>query len=404
MELLREKYLDILEQKRDNGIAKAIVGVRRCGKSTLLLQFINKHFGSIESKNIMYLDLEDYTYHEFLDLDFCFNKIKERIEKSKQKLTIFIDEIDRITDKKNTPNAWKYIITSFYKKADLYVTSSNSKILDKNTELVGRIDKIFVFPLSFSEYCQYKNFKNISQEEKFFSYLKEGGFPLIINFDERERKQQISQLDAEIQVRDLQPELWNKGLKISDNTISLIKKYLYQQIGTNTSINNICNNLKSNFIKIWNEDLSIVVDSLINSYLLYKVERYDVHGHEILKTDWKLYVNDHSFRNIYLTNFKQNLGSLLENVVYFELLRRGYRVYIGKNKDSEIDFVAKLNEEEIIYYQVTVELNENNMKKEYKSLQVFDRAQKIILSLDKDESTDEKGIIKKNIIDWLLEK
>jgi predicted AAA+ superfamily ATPase len=105
-----------------------------------------------------------------------------------------------------------------------------------------------------------------------------------------------------------------------------------------------------------------------------------------------------------LTNFKQNLGSLLENVVYFELLRRGYRVYIGKNKDSEIDFVAKLNEEEIIYYQVTVELNENNMKKEYKSLQVFDRAQKIILSLDKDESTDEKGIIKKNIIDWLLEK
>jgi predicted AAA+ superfamily ATPase len=397
---VRKKYIEQLLRYKDLPIAKAIVGIRRSGKSNIVIQYIDHLIENlnIDKKQIIYIDFEDFSNENLLNAKNLFDFLNDKINKFKnnKKIYIFLDEIQKV-------EKFESIISTFYKKTniDLYITGSNSFLLDnkRSTLLTGRTIPIYVFPFSFKEFYQNYHKDKISHYESFDLYLKFGGMPFVsfLNFQENEINQYISSIDSDILVKDIAYSLFEKKINVNNVLLTNIKKYIYTQCGNSTSVNSIRNNLKQNNITIYNELLEEIIESFCNSFQLYKVNRYDLKGNLILKTDYKYYVNDHSFRNIFLSNYKENLGFLLENIVYFELLRRDYIVYIGKNNRNEIDFIAIKNDEKI-YIQVTKEININNQKREIDNLSNASGAtKKILLSLDEEEKFVE-SIYYKNLI------
>jgi predicted AAA+ superfamily ATPase len=382
----RKIYIDKILKFKDLPIAKAIVGLRRTGKSNIILQYIDflKTNFKISDSHILYLDFEDMENENLLDSSSLYKFLSSKIKSTDKKYYIFLDEVQKV-------NKFEDIVSTFYKKknVDLYITGSNSYLLDNNrpTLLTGRTITIFIFPLSFKEFYNFYNDKNKSLQFVFENYLKFGGMPFttLLNLQSSEINKYISSIDSDILVKDISQFLLQKNINVNDILLLNIKKYIYTQCGNFTSINNIRNNLKQINISIYNDLLESIVEGFCNSFQLFKVNRYDLLGNSILKTDYKYYVNDHSFRNIFLSNYKENYGFLLENIVYFELLRRDYEVYIGKNNRSEIDFVAIKNGEKT-YIQVTKEINSNNFDREIKNLTSAKGAtKKILLSLQEEE-------------------
>ena len=395
----RENYLSILKNFKDQQIIKVITGIRRCGKSTLLeiFQEYLKENG-VEAKQIISINFENADYEELQDRKKLYEYIKERLVKGK-KTYVFLDEIQNV-------NEFEKTVDSLFinKDVDLYITGSNAYLLSSElaTLLTGRYIEIKMLPLSFKEYLSsFEDKTDLSR--KFRDYLRYSSFkinPENINLF----------LDGIYNTILFKDVMQRKGIT-DKNVLERVTKYLYDNIGNRTSMKSISDNIEGIEKNSSYNTISNYVDALIDSYLIFKANRYDIKGKEFLKTQEKYYAIDIGLRYYMLGQGSgRDMGHILENVVYLELLRRGYEVYIGKYDDLEVDFVAR-KPENTIYYQVALttrgENEEDNkiLDRELTPLRkINDNYPKYILTLDDDLDADFDGIKKINVLDWLLEE
>ena len=396
--IARIDYINYLNKFKDMPLIKVISGVRRCGKSTLFLQYI-EHLKSnnIDDDHIIFINFEDLEYEEYTNYKTLYNYLNKRIIDSK-KYYIFLDEIQNVEKYEKT-------VDSLLVKGncDIYITGSNAYMLSSelSTLLSGRYIEIKMFPLSFKEYISYYKDVNNNYEDLFNKYINSSSYPYSINFKEENLlNKYLEDIYNSIIIKDI-------SLRIKKLDISLlhrIVKFMFDSIGSILSINNIANKLTSDGYKVDNKTVSKYIKVLTESMLIYKVERYDVKGKNILSSLEKYYVVDIGIRQIKLDRNYTDLGHIIENIVYLELMRRNYNVYIGYFTNAEIDFVAIKNGE-MEYYQVCLSLlNEEVLKREVKSLKMInDNYPKYIISMDKvGTNYNIDGIKHINLIDWLM--
>lgn len=402
----RENYLSILKNFKDQQIIKVITGIRRCGKSTLLEMFGDylKENG-VEEKQIISINFENADYEELQDRKKLYEYIKARLVIGK-KTYVFLDEIQ------NVPEFEKTVDSLFINKdVDLYITGSNAYLLSSElaTLLTGRYIEIKMLPLSFKEYMlAFEDKTDISR--KFRDYLRYSSFPQAVELYKINPENINMFLDGIYNTVLFKDVMQRKGIT-DKNVLERVTKYLYDNIGNRTSMKSISDNIEGIEKNSSYNTISNYVDSLIDSYLVFKANRYDIKGKEFLKTQEKYYAVDIGLRYYMLGQGSgRDMGHILENVVYLELLRRGYEVYIGKYDDLEVDFVAK-KPENTIYYQVALttrgEGKEDNkiLNRELTPLKkINDNYPKYILTLDDDLDADFDGIKKINVLDWLLEE
>lgn len=397
----RENYLNILKGLKGQQIIKVITGIRRCGKSTLLEIYKNYLIDecNIDKEQIIFINFENADYEELEDRHKLYTFIKTKLVSNKMNY-IFLDEIQLVKD-------FEKVVDSLFinKNIDLYITGSNAYLLSSElaTLLTGRYIEIKMLPLSFKEYLSAFNEK-ADLNKMFNNYLTFSSFPQAINLFKINPDYINLFLDGIYNTIVLKDVMNRKNIN-DKYTLEQIIKYLYDNIGNTTSLKKVTDNLSN----VSYNTVSNYVNALLDSYLLFRVDRYDIKGKELLKTQEKYYVIDLAIR-MYLLGQSANrdLGHILENVVYLELLRRGFKVYIGKINDLEIDFIAK-NSKEINYYQVALTTRaegedlERILKCELKPLQLIkDNYPKYLLTLDNDLEVDYEGIKKINVIDWLL--
>ena len=396
--IARIDYINYLNKFKDMPLIKVISGVRRCGKSTLFLQYI-EHLKSnnIDDNHIIFINFEDLEYEEYTNYKTLYNYLNKRIIDSK-KYYIFLDEIQNVEKYEKTVDS--LLIKG---NCDIYITGSNAYMLSSelSTLLSGRYIEIKMFPLSFKEYVSYYKDVNNNYEDLFNKYINSSSYPFSINFKEENLlNKYLEDIYNSIIIKDI-------SLRIKKLDISLlhrIVKFMFDSIGIILSINNIANKLTSDGYKVDNKTVSKYIEVLTESMLIYKVERYDVKGKNILSSLEKYYVVDIGIRQIKLGRNYTDLGHIIENIVYLELMRRNYNVYIGYFTNAEIDFVAIKNGE-IEYYQVCLSLlNEEVLKREVKSLKMInDNYPKYIISMDKvGTNYNIDGIKHINLIDWLM--
>lgn len=397
--VIREKYLKRMIDAKDTEFIKVITGVRRSGKSTLLLMFkdylVHHH---VKEENIIYINFESAMYDDIKNYKDLYQYIQKRIKDSK--VYLLLDEVQNV-------EAWEKAINSFKVDfdIDIYITGSNAYLLSSelSTLLSGRYIEIKVYPLSFKEYLVFNQYDNQNIEDKFYEYLRYGGLPaitLIKNNDELVLSY-LNDIYNTIVKKDIIDRNNIKDSALLENII----KYLVTNIGSPISANKISDYLNSN--KIVEKSNHQTIDNYLNmlekSFIMYKADRTDIRSKSLLKTLGKYYISDTGIRNIILGFRNIDEGHLLENVVYLELLRRGYRVNIGKTNDYEVNFVAE-DPNDIKYFQVTKTLLSDEVKeREIRSLEsIDDNYEKIILTMDKPISRDYNGIKVMNIIEWLL--
>ena len=394
----RTNYLNQLIDFKDQKLIKIITGIRRCGKSTLFDIYINylKENG-IKEEQIIKINLEnpEYNFNDYMEL---YNYIKKRLIKDEMNY-VFIDEVQ-------TVEKFQKAVDGLFimENVDLYITGSNAYLLSGElaTLLSGRYVEIKMLPLSFKEYLSAFDDKQ-NQESKFLYYLKYGSFPQTIELFKRAPNTINSYLDG-IFSTVVYKDIMMRN-KITDKLIlESIIKYIFDNIGSPITTKKISDTLTSMNRSTSNHTVENYISSFLESFLLYKVPRFDVKRKENLSSGYKYYVVDTGLRN-YLLGKKagQDMGHLLENVVFLELLRRGYKVYVGKLDDMEIDFVAE-NHEGLVYYQVALTTrDEATLERELKPLQkTGDHYPKVILTMDNDLDADYDGIKKINLINWLL--
>lgn len=395
----RNEYLDVLKRFKDKDLIKVITGIRRCGKSTLFE--IYKEYlleNGVDNSQIISINLEDLKYsfiENYMDL---YNYINDNL-KSDKKNYLFIDEVQII-------KYFEKAVDSIYlnKNVDIYITGSNANLLSSElaTLLSGRYIEVKMLPLSFKEYKSATNIED--NEELYKKYISFGSFPYILNFDnEDDASLYISNLYNDLIIKDI---MTRKG--ISDEAmLKSVATFALDNISNLVSSNNIANTMTSNGRPINVKTVEKYLEAFTEAFLLYKASRYDIKGKQYLKTIDKYYVSDLGLRYFILGRKIGDRGYILENVIYLELKRRGYDVYVGKMDDLEVDFVA-IKDTGKIYVQVceTLKDNTNNtLQRELNSLRkINDNYEKIILTLDKMPTSNEEGIIVKNTLDWLLDK
>ncbi|MBR2786935.1 MAG: ATP-binding protein [Clostridia bacterium] len=402
----RENYLSILRNFKDQQIIKVITGIRRCGKSTLLEIFQNelKEKG-IEENQIISINFEDSDYEDLLDRKKLYEYVKSKLVKGK-KSYVFLDEIQNVDEFEKTVDS-----LFINKDVDLYITGSNAWLLSSElaTLLTGRYIEVKMLPLSFKEYLSaFEDKTDISR--KFRNYLRYSSFPQAIQLFEIDSNNINLFLDGIYNTILFKDVMQRKGIT-DRNVLERVAKYMYDNIGNRTSIKSISDGIEELDRNNSYNTVSNYVSALLDSFLVYRVDRYDIKGKEFLKTQEKYYAVDIGLRYYMLGQSSgKDMGHILENVVYLELLRRGYKVYIGKYDELEVDFVAK-NSEETVYYQVALTTRGNEedessvLKRELAPLKkIKDNYPKYILTLDDDLDADFDGIMKINVLDWLLEK
>ncbi len=377
--IIRKEYIDYLIKFKDMELIKVVTGVRRCGKSTLFIQYIDYlKQNSINDDHIVFINMEDMKYEELSD--YKNEKIVDN-----GKYYILLDEIQNV-------DKYEKAIDSLLIKGncDIYITGSNAYMLSGElaTLLSGRYIEIKMLPFSFKEYVSY--------------HKNDSSFPYSIYFKEEIiLTNYLEDIYNSIIIKDISMRIQ----KIDISLLNRIVKFMFDSVGSMLSINNIANKLTSSGYKIDNKTVSKYLKLLTDSMLFYKVERYNVKGKNILSSLEKYYAVDIGIRNIKLGRRYSDLGHIIENIVFLELIRRKYEVYIGFIQDCEIDFAAFKNGN-IEYYQVTLSLIDKNvMERETKSLKnIHDNYPKYILTLDKiGTNTNIDGIRHINLIDWLLE-
>ncbi len=396
--LKREMYLSRIRGFYDSDLVKILVGIRRCGKSVILKQIMNeiKEKG-IDNKHIIYINFELIEYEELRDYKKLNKYIKEKIIDDK-KCYVFLDEIQRVDKFEDVVNSLRASIDNI----SIFITGSNSKLLSNelSTVLSGRYVLFNIYPLCYKEFIELTG-KNEKSEETFWDFVKWGGLPNRTQFtDENNIKDYLHSVFDSIILRDVVDRLGLKDTILFD----LLLQYIVDITGRQFSAENIINFLKNEGKSISTQTLYMYLDALCKALIIKKIYRYDIHGKAILKTLNKYYMTDLGIAQIKNNNFEINRSFAIENVVYNELLERGYDVYIGKTKDGEIDFIATKDNEKI-YFQITYLLADSKVvEREFGAFrEINDNYPKYVLSLDKIDFSQD-GIIHKNIIDWLLEE
>lgn len=401
----RKEYLNKLIEWKDEQVIKVVTGIRRCGKSTLLLQYQDYlRENGVADEQIISLNFEELENEDLLDYKALYSYIKERLCKDKMTY-IFLDEIQNVA-------SFEKAIDSLYVKdnTDVYITGSNSYLLSGElaTLLTRRYVEISMLPLSFAEY---KDLSNKSSENAFSEYMRYGAMPYIASMNKTEEKVNtyIEGIYNTVVVKDIEDRQKRRGTdpdkrKINDIALhKTIAKYLSSVIGSPVSVKSVTDYLISNGRRVSPNTVDDYMDALAESYIFYPAKRFDIVGKEILKSSKKWYIVDLGLRNHILPRKNYDLGFSIENIVYFELLRRGYKVNIGKYGNSEVDFVAQKNGV-LTYFQVTADMtNESTFEREMTPLKnIKDNYEKIVLTLDKFSVGNYEGIKVVNLIDWLL--
>lgn len=395
----RKKYIDWLNDWKDKPIIKVVSGVRRCGKSTLLLLFKNDLIKSGVSENqILSINLEDLKYDHlksYLDLN---KEIESRLLPDKKNY-IFIDEIQNI-------DSFEKTIDSLHLKenCDIYITGSNAYFLSSElaTLLTGRYVQIEMLPLSFSEIYTNEE-SSVSKEELFNQYINNGAFPYVLDLNNNRKliQQYHEGLYSTLFIKDV---IQRNGI-YDIALLERLTKFLMQNIGSKTSGKKIADTLKSGGFSGDQKTIDKYLVSLRESFLFYEVKRFNVKGRQIFTTLSKFYIVDLGLRNSLVQQSQKDFGYILENLVYLELKRRGFSVYVGQiDSEHEIDFIC-VRGEEVQYYQVSATtLDEDTLNRElYPFTRVKDNYPKYLLTLDTiQREANYEGVHKLNLIDWLL--
>lgn len=395
----RTEYLEQLKRFKDKDLIKVVTGIRRCGKSTLFELFINylKETG-VKDDQIIKINLEDADYN-FESYKELYDYVNKQID-SKKNYYIFLDEVQ------NVPKFQKAVDSLYIKKnVDVYITGSNAYILSGElaTLLSGRYVEIKMLPLSFKEYLSAFNNSDKSRYEYFLDYMKNGGMPGNISI------LQDNPNDLDTYLEGIFTTIVYKDIITRNNItdkmlLESVLKFIFDSIGSPISTKKISDTLTSKGMSTSNHTVENYISAFVESFLIYKAERFDVKGKNLLARDYKYYVVDQGLRS-YLLGKKagSDMGHVLENIVYLELLRRGYKVYVGKVDDLEVDFVAE-NRDGLKYFQVALTVrDEKVLERELKSLQkTGDHYPKYLITSDMDMEADYDGITKINVVDWLL--
>jgi len=393
----RDDYLNKLIDYKDKDIIKIITGIRRCGKSFLLFNIYYDYLISVGvlDSHIIKINLESIRNEKLRNPHSLFEFIENKIT-DKERYYIFIDEIQMIDSFEDVINGIK---TDF--NCDLYITGSNSKLLSSeiNTKLRGRGIEIKVYPLSFKEF--YDGESEVSKA--FYEYIKHGGLPYLSSVDkEYEKIDYLKMINDTVSTKDI---IERNNIR-NEAVFNAVVDLLCSQIGSYVSPNKIANTLISNGFKtVDNDAISNYLKYLCDAFLFYKAVRYDLKGKEYLKTLNKYYICDLGLRNQRLGYRQIEMTHIIENVVYLELLRRNYQVDIGKNKESEIDFVARTNDD-VYYIQVSLSIeNKDTKERELLSFKGLDDGyKKIIITMDNNPLINlEKGYKMLNLYNFLLD-
>ena len=401
MELIkREEYLQQLINWRDKKVIKVITGVRRCGKSTLMdlyKSYLRQQ--GVADEQIISINFEDYDYIDLLEPRNFYAYVKERILFDGRMTYFFFDEIQNVKD-------FERVVDSLYIKpnVDIYITGSNAYMLSSElaTLLSGRYIEIKMLPLSFKEYVEASGDEH-ELPRKYRNYIETSSFPYVLDMkqDARVIREYLNGIYNTIVVKDI-----TQRNKFPDTMmLESILRFAYDNIGNILSTKKIADTMTSDGRKIDTKTVEKYLNALMESYMLYQCKRYNIKGKQYLKTLDKYYAVDMGMRKVLLGSKAMDAGHILENIVYLELLRRGYDVYIGKVDDLEVDFVA-MDDKGMTYYQVSATVrDEKTLKRELASLQsINDHYPKILLTLDDDPEMEYAGIRKINALDWLLGK
>lgn len=394
MQVLRKDYLSLLEAGKDeNAVVKVITGMRRSGKSTLMNQFIEKlKAAGVPDDGIFLINFEMAEYQYINDRTILNKWILDNIPKEGQ-CYVFLDEIQSVND-------WEMSVSALQTmpNCDVYITGSNSKMLSSelSTHISGRYIEVKVLPLSFSEYLEL--YPSDDKDSRFRDYLRYGGLPVVNPDSDRTFIEGLLEgIFNTVLVKDV---LYR--LKTDDvSKITAIAKFLYSNIGNITNIDNIATETG-----ISNPTVSKYVEEMSKAFLFYYAEKYDIVGKKILKTNGKFYASDLGMRNVIIgLGLARDISKPLENVVFMELLRRGYEVRIGSYRDWEVDFTA-IGPDGVEYYQICeTMLSDDTYKRESRPFKAIkDNCPKTILTLDKFGLGSDDGIKIVNLVDWLLDK
>ena len=401
----RPLYLNELIENKDVDLIKIITGIRRCGKSSLMELFCQYLLETgIDKSRIIHMNLESLKYNELSDYLSFYNYVSDKIENTGKTYLLF-DELQVVS-------GWEKAIESFRVDydVDIYITGSNAYLLSTElaTLLSGRYVEIKMLPLSFSEFLDFYSFDDKTElEEKFIYYLKFGGMPVLreYNFNELRINQALEGIYSTVILKDIL-QRHNQSDQLS---LDKIAHFLSSNIGSITSPNKIGNILssegdidKGKIKNIAGKTVDKYISMLNNAFIFYRVGRYDIKGKQLLKTLDKNYIVDMGFRNMLLGYRDADRGHILENIIFLELIRRHYRVYIGKIGDTEVDFLAEKPNKKL-YIQVTESLaSPKTRERELRPLlSINDNYEKIILTSDRSFITSENGIKIINVIDWL---
>lgn len=401
MQLIKRKeYLKQLINWRDKKVIKVITGVRRCGKSTLMDLYKSCLLEQgVANEQIISINFEDYDYIDLLEPRNFYAYVKERILSDGRMTYCFFDEIQNVKD-------FERVVDSLYIKpnVDIYITGSNAYMLSSElaTLLSGRYVEIKMLPLSFKEYVEASGDER-ELARKYRSYIETSSFPYVLDMkqDARVIREYLNGIYNTIVVKDI-----TQRNKFPDTMmLESVLRFAYDNIGNILSTKKIADTMTSDGRKIDTKTVEKYLNALMESYMLYQCKRYNIKGKQYLKTLDKYYAVDMGMRKVLLGSKAMDAGHILENIVYLELLRRGYDVYIGKVDDLEVDFVA-MDDKGMTYYQVSATVrDEKTLKRELASLQsINDHYPKILLTLDDDPEMEYAGIRKTNAVDWLLGK
>ena len=392
----RSEYLEALKKWKGKDLIKVVTGIRRCGKSTLFELFINylKQTG-IKDDHIIALNLEspEYNFSDYMEL---YNYVNDKIT-DEDMYYVFLDEVQVV------PQFERAVDGLYIKKnVDEYITGSNAYLLsgEPATFLSGRYIELKMFPLSFKEYANY--YKQEGDEKLYLKYVNNSSMPYALKLDNQDEVDKyLDSIYNTIIVKDIAARK-----KIADTSmLRSISEFMFSSVGNILSVKKIADTLTSNGRSISVHTVESYLDSLVESFIFNKVSRYDIKRKQYLTSGEKYYATDVTMRYVLLGRKYIDLGHILENIVYLELVRRGYKVYIGKSGDKEIDFVAE-NRKGVQYFQVAYTVrNKNTLERELSALEsINDHYPKFILTMDIDPEVDYNGIRKINVLDWLLDK
>lgn len=398
--LIRTQYLNQLISAKDLNLIKVITGVRRSGKSTLLLQYKDYLlFQDVKEEDIIYMNFESASWYDIKDYQDLYNTIKEKIN-NKNKKYILLDEVQNVEKWEKAVNSLLVDVNS-----DIYITGSNAYLLSSEltTLLAGRVLTVKIYPFSLKEFIEEYPFQeNADKFDKFDKYLRYGGMPMIVNMNNNEELiiNYLNDLKEVVLKKDVINRNSIKDVVFLDNLI----KYMASVIGNLTTPNSIAEFMRKNGSTITNETVDSYLKMIENAYFIYRIPRYELKGKQLLKTQGKYYFIDNGIKNIIDGMDSYDSGSSYENLVYIELLRRGYEVYVGKYNDIEIDFIA-IKPNEKIYYQVTRSIMDEKVEEREKKslLSIRDNYKKVILTMDNIKNKQIEGIEVTNIIDFLME-